>query len=72
MARHGTVTPGVQKLLTAARKQWGADAVEEYRSGLYRVRPPDKTKPQIVVSGKGNARGEQNARAMLRNAGLTL
>lgn len=72
MARNGTVTTEVQQLLVAARAQWGGDSVEEYKSGQFKLRPADKSKPLIYLTGKGNARGQRNARAMLRQAGLVV
>jgi hypothetical protein len=71
MARHGQVTPEVDRLLSAAREQWGDAAVQEYNSGQFKVRPSGSGRV-VFVSGKGRARGAANAKSMLRQAGLKL
>jgi hypothetical protein len=76
MARRGTVSTEVERLLAAAREQWGEGSVVVIGSGThFKVLPPRPAGERgqtIVLSGGGKARGAANGRAKLRRAGLRI
>jgi hypothetical protein len=59
-----------EKLIRAARKQWGSDSVSITKGNHLKFVPPHKDQPIIIGSLTGTVTSRRKLHSQLRKAGL--